>query len=129
MPAKTLHFRVDNGDMTLICLESGRVILRDINIRGSADDPNDPTPDVTKQLRKLVKRDEKGRLYDAFLLTHPDEDHIRGLTNHFHLGPPSTWVKSTDKILIKKMWSSPIVFRRADKKHLRNSAFTTTWRG
>jgi len=114
---QTFHFRVDNGDMTLIRLESGRVILADINIRGSADDPNDPAPNVANQLRKLLKRDEKGRLYvDAFLLTHPDEDHIRGLMNHFHLGPPSIWLKSTDKILVKEMWSSPIVFRRADKK-------------
>lgn len=104
MTVKTLHFRVDNGDMTLIFLESGRVILTDINIRGKADDPNDPTPNVAQQFRKLLKRDEKGRLYvDAFLLTHPDEDHIRGLMNHFHLGPPSSWVKSTDKILIKEM--------------------------
>jgi hypothetical protein len=117
MTVKTLHFRVDNGDMALIFLESGRVILTDINIRGKADDPNDPMPNVAQQLRKVLKRDEKGRLYvDAFLLTHPDEDHIRGLMNHFHLGPPSSWVKSTDKILIKEMWSSPIVFRRADKK-------------
>lgn len=118
MSVQTFHFRVDNGDMTLIRLESGRVILTDINIRGSADDPNDPTPDVATQLRKLLKRDEWGRLYvDAFLLTHPDKDHIRGLMNHFHLGPPAGWVKSSDKILIREMWSSPIVFRRADKKN------------
>ncbi len=117
MPVKTTHFRVANGDMTLIDLESGRVVLTDINIRGSADDPKDTTPDVASQLKKLLKRDEKGRLYvDAFLLTHPDEDHIRGLMNHFHLGPPSTWSKYSDKILIREMWSSPIVFRRADKK-------------
>jgi len=118
MTVQTFHFRVDNGDMTLIRLESGRVILIDINIRGSADDPNNPTPDVATQLRKLLKRDQKGRLYvDAFLLTHPDEDHIRGLMNHFHLGPPANWAKSSDKILIQEMWSSPIVFRRANKKN------------
>jgi len=116
MTVKTLHFRVDNGDMTLIFLESGRVILTDINIRGKADDPNDPTPNVAQQLRKLLKRDEKGRLYvDAFLLTHPDEDHIRGLMNHFHLGPRQAGSNPpTDPD--QGMWSSPIVFRRADKK-------------
>lgn len=115
---QTYHFRVDNGDMTLIRLDSGRVILTDINIRASADDVDNPTPNVATQLRKLLKRDAKGRLYvDAFLLTHPDEDHIRGLVNHFHLGSPAAWVKSSDKILIREMWSSPIVFRRADKKN------------
>jgi hypothetical protein len=37
--------------------------------------------------------------------------------NHFHLGPPADWVRSSNKILIREMWSSPIVFRRADKKN------------
>ena len=117
MAVQTFHFRVGNGDMTLIRLENGRVILIDIDIRASADDPNDPTPDVAGQLRKLLKRDDEGRLYvDAFLLTHPDKDHICGLRSHFHLGAPALWVKSSDKILIREMWSSPIVFRRANKK-------------
>jgi hypothetical protein len=116
---KSVHFRVGNGDMTLIELESGRRILIDINIRAAADDPDDETPDVGTQLRDRLKRDEADRLYvDAFLLTHPDEDHIRGLKNHFHLGEPSTWSASSDKIIIREMWSSPIVFRRASKNHL-----------
>jgi len=30
---RTVHFRVDNGDMTLVEFESGRKLLIDINIR------------------------------------------------------------------------------------------------
>lgn len=117
MAARTTHFRVDNGDMTLIELESGRSILIDIRIRGAADDPEGDAPDVATQLRSLLKRDGAGRLYvDAFLLTHPDADHILGLKNHFHLGPPESWSKADDKIIIREMWSSPIIFRRACRK-------------
>jgi hypothetical protein len=116
--ARTVHFRVDNGDMTLVEFASGRTLLVDINIREAASDPADDTPDVAAQLRSRLKRDSKGRLYiDAFLLTHPDDDHIRGLAQHFHLGPPSEWSKSSDKIFIREMWSSAIVFRRASKTH------------
>lgn len=120
MTVKTSHFKVDNGDMMLVQLESGRRLLIDIRIRGSADDPDEDAPDVGTQLRDRLEalgRDSNGRLYvDGFLLTHPDQDHISGLRNHFHLGDPSSWSKSTDKIFIREMWSSPIVFRRADRK-------------
>jgi len=112
----TTHFRVGNGDMTLIKLASGRCILIDINIRGAADDPDDDTPDVARQLRGRLPRDTQGRLYiDAFLLTHPDADHIRGLITHFHLGPLGDWSEGDDKIIIREMWSSPTVFRRKSK--------------
>jgi hypothetical protein len=118
MAAKTTHFRVDNGDMMLVEFDSGRKLLVDINIREAADDPDDDTPDVGEQLRSRLNRDSKGRLYvDAFLLTHPDEDHCVGLARHFHLGPPSDWSKNADKILIREMWSSPIIFRRESKEH------------
>lgn len=121
MAVKTLHYRVGNGDMMLMVLESGRRILVDIDIRADADDDGSDTPDVAGQLRKELEdlgRDSEGRLYvDAFLLTHPDQDHIRGLSKHFHLGLPGDWSKNADKILIREQWSSPIVFRRASKDH------------
>lgn len=115
MAAKIEFFPVDNGDMTLVTLESGRTILIDVNIRKRADDENDEdAADVASLLRARLPRDASKRLYvDAFLLSHPDEDHCRGLTRHFHLGKPEEWNSKDDKILIREMWSSPIVFRRA----------------
>ena len=49
-------FPVGNGDMTLVELESGRKILIDLNIRATADDPDDETPDVAEMLRGRLKR-------------------------------------------------------------------------
>ncbi|MFG1228629.1 MBL fold metallo-hydrolase [Xanthobacter wiegelii] len=119
MTATSIHFRVGNGDMTLFELDGGKTLLVDTNITAAADDPNDETPDVAKQLRDRLKRDAQGRLFvDAFLLTHPDHDHCRGLRAHFHLGPLNEWCEADDKIVIREMWSSPIVFRRASRKHV-----------
>lgn len=116
MQAKIYFFSVGNGDMTLIVLETGQRILIDVNIREAADDPADTTPDVARALRDLLMRDDEGRLYvDAYLLSHPDQDHCRGLEKHFHLGPADDWSKDSDKIFIRELWWSPMVFRRALK--------------
>lgn len=117
MPSITF-FPVDNGDMTLVTLESGRRILIDVNIR----DVTDEVRDVAKDLRDLLKVDAQGRPYvDAFLLSHPDQDHIRGLKANFHLGALNTYKEppkgQPKKIVIREMWSSPMVFRRASKNH------------
>ena len=118
MAAVVTFFPVCNGDMTLIQLESGRTILIDINIR----QPGDDVRDVAKDLRDRLKTDSAGRPYvDAMLLSHPDQDHCRGLEEHFHLGPLSDYKEPKDdkpkKIVIRQMWSSPMVFRRACKSH------------
>lgn len=119
MVARICFFAVGNGDMALIELESGRKILIDVNIRAAADDPDDDTPDVAKELRGRLTRDAQGRLYvDALLLSHPDQDHCRGLNRHFHLGPPGEWSKAADKIFVRELWSSPLVFRRASSQHV-----------
>ncbi|TBN14871.1 metallohydrolase [Agrobacterium cavarae] len=118
MAASSVHFKVSNGDMTLLQTGDGHYIVVDINIRAAADDPDDGAPDVAKQLKERLSRDDEGRLYvDAFLLTHPDADHCRGLEKHFHLGPLDQWKKADDKIVIREMWSSPIIFRRASRNH------------
>ena len=111
-------FPVGNGDMTLVNTESGRKLLIDLNIRAAAEDPDDDTPDVASMLHERLDRDTEGRLYvDTLLVSHPDKDHCTGLHKHFHLGPPDEWSQKTDKIFIREIWSSPMVFRRASRHH------------
>lgn len=125
MPTTITFFPVDNGDMTLIKFGDldATTLLIDVNIRQDADDPDGKARNVAKDLRDRLKKDENGRPYvDAFLLSHPDQDHCRGLTRHFHLGPLDKYPddKKDDKdkkIVIREIWSSPIVFRRASKTH------------
>ena len=118
MPVETSHFKVANGDMSLMKTNSGRFILIDINIGTSADDENEDAPNVGAQLRDALDRDGDGRLFvDAFMLTHPDMDHCSGLENHFHLGKIEDWSAEDDKIVIREMWSSPIVFKRASSSN------------
>ncbi len=117
------YFPVGNGDMTLIALGDtlSTKVLIDCNIREAADDLEDDTRDVAKDLRARLKRDGTKRPYvDALLLSHPDQDHCRGLQKHFYLGPPEDYPddKKPDqekRIFIRELWSSPLVFRRASK--------------
>ena len=119
MTASITFFPVGNGDMTLVTFDNDQKLLIDLHVRKAADDDDDDTPDVMADLRSRLTRDDKGRMFvDGFLLSHPDKDHICGLEGHFHLGPPDEWNEDDDKILIREMWSSPIVFRRATKNHV-----------
>lgn len=136
MTASIEFFPVGNGDMTLIRLASGRTILIDINIRNDADNENkDDYPDVAKMLKDRLERDANNgnRLYvDAFILSHPDQDHCGGLQRHFHLGAPSTWKEpeadESEKIVIHEMWSSPLTFRRMKKEDGNLVADAEAWK-
>ena len=123
MPASIVFFPVDNGDMTLITLADGRTILVDINIRQDADNPLTSTYDVASDLRGRLKRDMNNRPFvDVFLLSHPDKDHCTGLQKHFHLGALANYcddnkIDNEKRIVIRELWSSPMVFRRTSKNH------------
>lgn len=125
MPTTITFFPVGNGDMTLIQFgdDVKTTLLIDCNIRTDADDPNKDMRDVAKDLRGKLNRDGKGRPYvDAFLWSHPDKDHCTGITRHFHFGALSDYAddKKEDKekkIVIRELWSSPMVFKRASKYH------------
>ncbi|HOV88272.1 MAG TPA: hypothetical protein PLM79_18090 [Syntrophobacteraceae bacterium] len=125
MPSTVTFFPVDNGDMTLIKLDDSdkTAILVDINIRQDCGKDDNGMCDVVRELRKQLRKDAEGRPYvDVFLLSHPDEDHCRGLQDQFHLAPLDTYNFEPPegkelKIVIREIWSSPMVFRRAGKIH------------
>jgi len=118
MSAKITFFPVGNGDSTLIQLNDSKdrddikqtSILIDCYFNGESEDQ------IT-ELRNRLPKDNKGRPYvDVFCLSHPDRDHVGGLREHFHLGDLTDYNEDEDlKIIIREMWSSPIVFRRASK--------------
>lgn len=126
MATTITFFPVDNGDMTLLKLgdAEGTTLLIDLNIRKDADDTNSEVYDVAKDLRDRINKDAKGRPFiNALLLSHPDKDHCLGLESHFYLGPIADYpddakAYNDKKIVIREMWSSPIVFRRASKNHI-----------
>lgn len=125
MTAKVTFFPVDNGDMTLVRLANSDTasLLIDCKIRSDADDSSNTTPDVAKALRDRLQVDKNDRPYvDAMLLSHPDEDHCLGIEKHFWLGPVSDYPddkkpQNEKRIVIRQIWSSPMIFRRASKNH------------
>ena len=123
MPSTVTFFPVDNGAMTLIKLSDHTTILVDINIREAVEDEQNPACDAIKELRDRLEKDDEGRPYvDSYLLSHPDQDHCRGLRKHFHLGPLTDYDFDPPegeglKIVIREMWSSPMIFRRASKNN------------
>jgi len=125
MTAKITFFPVDNGDMTLLRLaDSDKTsLLIDCKIRSSADNTEESTPDVATTLRDRVGVDSHGRPFvDAMLLSHPDDDHCLGLVKHFWLGPLADYPddkkpQNEKRIVIRQIWSSAMVYRRASSTH------------
>jgi hypothetical protein len=105
--AKISFFPCDNGDSVL--MESdGTIIMTDINYRQSAqDDSEDEIQDFSPEIRNSCAEDR----LNLFVLTHPDEDHCRGIDEIFHMGKPENWIQDPaegdPKILIAEIWCSP----------------------
>ncbi|WP_022954810.1 cobyric acid synthase [Leucothrix mucor] len=116
------HIPVGNGDMTLIKIASNdryHYVLIDMHIRKNSE-PDDDKCDALMALHEMLEKDVEGRPYlDALVLTHPDEDHIRGFEDHFHRGVPGAYVApkkgERGKIFVREIWSSPMIMRRKKK--------------
>ncbi|MDV6315729.1 hypothetical protein [Idiomarina sp. HP20-50] len=111
MTVKITFFPVGNGDMTLIETDSKKKILIDCRIR-----QNDDYPNALEMLRDaLGDRQDGKKVVDLFVWSHPDKDHCQGIEEHFHLGPPEEWSDEEDLIFINEIWSSPMVYKRANR--------------
>ena len=113
---KIAFLPVDNANMTFIKLndEKETTILYDMFIREKATDPNDKTYDVLQYLKDNLKTDSNGiHFVDVFILSHHDDDHIRGFENYFYTGDIKDIPDNTDKIYIKEIWGSSRFFKRA----------------
>lgn len=98
-------FVCDNGDASLIEAHN-YTIMTDINYRLSAIE-EDPELDFAPTIRNACNNDR----LSIFVLTHPDEDHLRGFGEVFHLGKPEDRDDDPDegdiRIIVDEIWCSP----------------------
>ena len=111
--ASITFYPVGNGDTTLIRLTDGWAIMIDCNIR--ANNGDEQHYDVHEHLFHNHVNTDDGNIpfINAFILTHPDQDHSRGFRSAFYTGPPSEYSeedKNNELILINELWTTPRPF-------------------
>ena len=112
MKHRIKFYPVGNGDCDLITIGGvNKKMMFDCNFRQKAEE-NDEMFDVINDLLTNELASKKCGLpfLDAFLLTHPDQDHCRSFADKFYLGDPdavSQTAKDNKKILIGELWYSP----------------------
>lgn len=121
MPGTIDFFRVGNADMTLITLSNGYTVLVDCYL---LEEKTDLVAVTVDDLCTRLNKDGNGRpAVDVFLETHPDDDHCHGAKTYLHLRPMSEYAdepkgdNARKKIVVREMWSSPLVYRRHSPDH------------
>ena len=115
--ASVTYFPAGNGDITHIRLIDGTDIVIDCNIR--ACDGDEPCYDIRAHLLRRVNKLEGIPYINAFILTHPDQDHCRGFQATFYTGDPADYSKEDKKdelILINELWFTPRIFSDHEDK-------------
>lgn len=109
-------YPVGNGDCCLVTIAGiNKKMMFDCNFRQEAEEDGSDMYNVLADLLNNELTSKKSGLHflDAFILTHPDQDHCRSFAEKFYLGDPDS-IKQADKdnqkILIGELWYSPRVF-------------------
>lgn len=109
--SKIKFYPVNNGDTVLIKVDNTTIQI-DANIRN-----NDDCYDVMEDLLDELSTDVEGKYHlDLFMLTHPDEDHCRGIDTNYYLGDPDKYSdadKDDDLVIINELMVTPMLFSDA----------------
>lgn len=109
--SKIKFYPVDNGDTVLIKVDQTTIQI-DANIRN-----NDDCYDVMSDLLDELSTDGENRYHlNLFMLTHPDEDHCRGVDTNYYLGDPEKYSetdKENDLVIIDELMVTPMLFTDA----------------
>ena len=113
--ASITYFPVGNGDTALVKLTDGTTILIDLCICSDDEEKYDVHGHLVGELRA-----EKGIPHaDAVVLSHPDQDHIRGWSTYFYSGDPSRYSeghKKEGRIIADELWFAPRIFAPHEKE-------------
>lgn len=111
-PGETMSNRIrffasGNGDSVLLEAD-GCTIMTDVHYRdAAADDADDDAPDFAPE---ILTASGSGKRIDLFVLTHPDQDHLRGFDDIFHTGDPDDRDSSPEegaiKVIVDEIWCS-----------------------
>ena len=89
---------VGTGDSTTICIDKDTVIQVDLNHLAKSGEKDDPHYEVVDELIKLLPKVNKKPFLSLFVLTHPDEDHIKGFEYLL------------ENVIVSEIWFTPKVF-------------------
>lgn len=112
--ASITFFPVGNADTSLITLSDDTKIVIDLNVTFDSKDEDGSSYDVHGHLLRESHRDGSNNPHiDAFILSHPDQDHLRGFTTVFYDGDPTTYsdrARKAGRIIIDELWFAPRIF-------------------
>ncbi len=113
--ASITYFPVGNGDTSLVKLKDSTSIMIDMCLCAEDEEKYN----VHRHLLGELRSDKGIPHLDAFILTHPDQDHIRGWSTYFYSGDPTKYSEANKKegrIMVDEVWFAPRIFAPHEKE-------------